>query len=153
MPWATWIMDIYNPCSQYIDKVSQDHQYCTCKWLCLFSNSFFLLLLMAEYTCKKVIYRLGVAPYALQDSWINKNDFRKSGSIIIRYKVNTKKSVVYLYTSNKNLNTISSKYKILTDISDKKCARPENYVILLIEIKEEELIDTAMFLDWETQYC
>lgn len=35
---------------------------------------------MAEYTRKKVIYRLGVAPYALQDSWINKNDFRKSGS-------------------------------------------------------------------------
>lgn len=26
------------------------------------------------------MYRLGVAPYALQDSWINKNDFRKSES-------------------------------------------------------------------------
>ena len=34
---------------------------------------------MAEYTWRKVMYLLGVAPYALQDSWINKNDFRKSG--------------------------------------------------------------------------
>lgn len=41
---------------------------------------------MAEYTRKKVIYRLGVAPYALQDSWINKNDFRKSGSTRKRKK-------------------------------------------------------------------
>ena len=42
---------------------------------------------MAEYTRKKVIYRLGVAPYALQDSWINKKDFRKSGSTRKRKKM------------------------------------------------------------------
>lgn len=52
---------------------------------------------MAEYTRKKVIYRLGVAPYALQDSWINKNDFRKSGST----RKQIENTITYMFDSLK----------------------------------------------------
>lgn len=46
-------------------------------------------------------------------------------------------SSVYLYTSNlKHSFTVTSKYKIITDVSNKRCARPENYT-LLIEINKD----------------
>ena len=41
-------------------------------------------------------------------------------------KINTKKSSVYLYTSNlKHSFTVTSKYKIITDVSNKRCVQPE----------------------------
>lgn len=86
-------------------------RYSTCRWLCLFNSSLFLLLLMAEYTRRKVIYRLGVAPCALQDSWINKNDVRKSGSTGKR----TQNDTIYTWSVTKDRN--SSQLYFIPDTS------------------------------------
>lgn len=48
------------------------------------------------------MYRLGVAPYALQDSWINKNDFRKSGSTRQKQKIDHFVRIIHQELDNLN---------------------------------------------------